>query len=142
MPVSVTYWAPDYPDPTDYVPSMYGEGGYYPSGGNWLVSNFASLAPPTPNDVVHINGTTYSQSQVYSWINGNITLGDASVDPGVRQEAYTTATKLAVDMGLYVYTYQAREFWFFRSWLKGYEMQENPMIGGAGEHVFYWLTKG
>ena len=141
MPVSVTYWVPDYPDPTDYMPSMYAEGGYYPSGGNWGVSNFASLPPPTPYDVVHINGTTFTQSQVYSWINGNITLGDTSVNPAVRQEAYATATKLAIDMGLYVYTYQARQFWFFRSWLKGYEMEENPMIGGAGEHVFYWLTK-
>jgi hypothetical protein len=33
---------------------------------------------------------------------------------------------------------------YFRSWLKGYEMQENPISGGGYDPdlLFYWLTKG
>jgi ABC-type transport system substrate-binding protein len=142
-PMAVSYqgWSPDYPDASDYAFPFYGAGGYLTSGDNLLVSNLASTAPQTANDVVYINGTTYTQDKVYGWITGNVSLGGSSVDPVVRQRAYTIATKLAIDMGLYVYIYQTRAFWFFRSWLKGYEMQENPITGGAVDLVFYWLTK-
>jgi hypothetical protein len=60
----------------------------------------------------------------------------------VRARAYLITTKLAIAMGLYVYVYQYQQFWFFRSWLKGYEMQENPIVGSSSDLVFYWLTKG
>jgi len=141
MPLQYTYWTSDYPDPADNVNNMYLQGGYYGSGQNWLVSYFASLPPVTPNDVVHVNGTTYSQAQVYTWMNGNITLADTSLDPAVRQEAYKIATALAIDMGLYVYVYQAQQLWYFRSWLKGYEMQENQILGGDRILLYYWLSK-
>ena len=139
------YWYenfPDYPDPSDAGSTMLQQGGYYASGNNWLVSYFADLPPITANDLVHVDGVTYTQTQVYAWINGNLTLGAGSVDPVVRQKAYEVATKLAVDMGLYAFTYQLRQFWYWRSWLKGYELQENPIIGAAGDILFYWLTKG
>jgi ABC-type transport system substrate-binding protein len=141
MPTLFTYWMSDYPDPSDNINQIFLQGGFYASSENWLASYFASLAPSTPNDLVNVNGTAYTQAQVYNWMNGNITLGDTSVDPAVRQTAYEIATKLAIDMGLYAYMNQAQAFWFFRSWLKGYEMQENPMIGGEIDLLFYWLTK-
>jgi len=138
-------WAgnfPDYPDPSDAASTMLQQGGYYPSGDNWLASYFATLATPGANDLVHVNGSTFTQDQVYSWINGNVTLGAASVDPTVRQNAYLTATKLAIAMGLYVFVYQVQMLWYWRSWLKGYELQENLIIGAGGDLLFYWLTKG
>jgi ABC-type transport system substrate-binding protein len=141
MAVSIDWNVPDYPDASDYLDMMYLEGVLYARSNNWGGSNFASLPPSTPYDVVHVNGLTYTQDQVYSWINGNITLGDTSVDPAVRQRAYEIATRLAVAMGLYVYIYQPRQFWYFRSWLMGYEMQENPIIAGEMDLLFYWLTK-
>jgi ABC-type transport system substrate-binding protein len=142
-PMAVSYqgWSPDYPDASDYGLPFYGAGGFLTSGDNLLVSNLVTAAPKTPYDVVHVNGTTYPQDQVFGWMTGNISLGGSSVDPVVRQRAYEIATKLAIDMGLYVYIYQTRAFWFFRTWLKGYQMQENPIIGGAVDLVFYWLTK-
>jgi hypothetical protein len=139
------YWEgnyPDYPDPSDAASTMLKQGGYYPSGNNWLVSYFANLSPVTTNDVVHVNGTAYTQDKVYDWINGNLTLGAGSIDPAVRQRAYLIATKLAVDMGLYSYVYQARQFWYWRSWLKGYELQESLIIGACSDLLFCWLTKG
>jgi len=139
MAVSYNTWAPDYPDASDYVNPFYQEGGYYSSGSNLLASNFASLPPSTPNDVVHINGTSYTQTQVWSWMQGNITLGGTSVDPAVRQRAYKVTTELAIAMGLDVYVYQGEAFWYFRSWLKGYEMQENPIT--VGDLLYYWVTK-
>jgi len=140
MPVSFYYWASDYPSPSDNLDAMYLAGGYFTGANNLLVSNFASLAPSNPNGMVHINGTAYSQAQVYGWINGNVTLGDTSFDPAVTQKAYTTATRLAIALGLYVYVYQAQFFWFWRSWLKGYQMMLNPIL--TSDLVFYWMTKG
>jgi ABC-type transport system substrate-binding protein len=141
MGVAIQTFAPDYADPSDYMHQLYEQGGLYPSADNLLVSNFASLTPSTPYNMVHVDGSTYTQAQVYAWMNGNTTLADNSVDTAVRQKAYETATKLAIAMGLYVNVYQGRQFFYFRSWLKGFEMQQNPIIGGCGDLLFYWLTK-
>jgi len=142
MGAAFQYWIADYADPADFVNAFYLQGGYFTSGDNLLVSNFASLAPAGPNDLVNVNGTMYPQNQVYTWMNGNSTLAGTSPDPSTRQRGYEIATKLAIAMGLYVYVYQTRWFWYWRSWLKGYENQENPTIGGGGSLLFYWLTKG
>jgi len=142
MSVIIDDWYPGTGDASDFVSGMYQEGAFEAAASNWLISNFASLPPSTPYDVVHVNGTTYTQDKVWSWMQGNVTLGDSSVDPAVRARTYLIATKLAIAMGLYVYVYQARMIWFFRSWLKGYDMQENPMIGAVDEPLFYWMTKG
>jgi peptide/nickel transport system substrate-binding protein len=139
------YWdtvSPDYPDPSDYVDLMYLQGGFVPAGNNWVVSNFVSMPPANPNGLVHVNGSLFAQDKVYSWINGNVSLGDTSTDPNVRQRAYKIAEELAIDMGLIVYVYQVQQFWFFRSWLGGYQYQENPMLGGVGDLLYFWLTKG
>jgi hypothetical protein len=143
MGVSYTWNAPDYPDPSDAASTMLQQGGFYASANNWLVDYFKTLAPSSPNDVVHVGGSTYTQDQVYDWINGNLSLGASSVDPAVRQSAYEVATKLAIDMGLYAYVYQAQQLLYFRSWMKGYEMQENPIVGGSYDPdlLFYWLVK-
>jgi ABC-type transport system substrate-binding protein len=142
-PMGVSYdgYFPDYPDPSDAAFELVQQGGFYPSGNNWLVSYFADLPPVTPDDMVHVNGSTYTQSQVYDWINGNLSLGAGSIDPAVRAEAYEIATKLTLAMGLYVNIYQIQQLLYFRSWLKGYEMQENPISGASWNLLYYWLTK-
>jgi ABC-type transport system substrate-binding protein len=128
-------------DPSEFIDGMFLQGGFEAAANNWLVAYFASLPPSTPNDVVHINGSTYNQTQVYGWINGNVTLGDTTLDPAVKQSAYATANRLAIAMGLYVYVCQLQELWYWRSWLKGYQMQENPAVGGSGSLLFFWLSK-
>jgi len=139
------YWYeefPSYPDPANAGNDELQQGGYYASGNNWLVSYFAELAPTTPNDMVHFEGSTYSQTQVFAWINGNLTLGASSLDPTVRQNAYLTTSKLAAAMGLYVPVYQLSQFWFWRTSLKGYTQQENPVVGADWILLFFWITKG
>ena len=140
--VGFQFWVADYADPADFVSSFYAQGGTFTSGDGLLVSNFASLPPPNANGMVHFNGSTFTQEQVFTWLDGNSTLADRSPDPAVRQQAYKIATELGIALGLYVYVYQSQAFWYWRSWLKGYEMQENPTIGGGGSLLFYWLTKG
>jgi hypothetical protein len=141
MGVSLMNWLADYADPSDYVDGMYVQGGAYSAGDNLFVNNFGALPPSNPNGMVHLNGSTYSQQQVYGWLNGNITLGNSALDPVVRQRAYLITEKLAIAMGLYVYVYQAEGFWIWRTWLKGYAMQENTMIAENGALLFYWLIK-
>ena len=142
MPLIIDDWWPSTGDASDLISGLYQEGAFEAAADNWLATNFASLPPSTPYDEVRVNGTTYTQAQVWSWMQGNITLGDTSVDPAVRARAYLITERLAIAMGLYVYVYQANMIWFFRSWLKGYQMQENPMVGGVGDPLFYWMTKG
>jgi len=132
-------WAPDYPDPSDYVFGMYSNIGDYAPANNWGL--FSSLAPNTPGDVVNINGTSYPQSTVYQWLQGNVTLGDTSTSPAVRQQAYLVCDRLAIALGLYVYVDVQQAFWFWRSWLTGYANEENPMLNAAGNLLYFYLNK-
>ena len=136
-------WAlPDYP----YVSDIYGGdlvlGGYFPTGNDWTYENFAKLPPPNPSGLVMINGTAYTQTQVYQWLNGNLTLGNNSVDPLVVARAYKIVELLTIYLGLYVEVYLAHQYWYFRSWLHGESSQENPVYNGVGGLIYYWLTKG
>jgi ABC-type transport system substrate-binding protein len=132
-------WAPDYPDPSDYVWGMYATAGDYGPANNW--ANFSSLAPPGPNDMVNVNGTKYPQAEVFQWLQGNITLGDTSITPAVRQQAYLVCDRLAIDLGLYVYVNDQQAFWFWRSWLTGATNEENPMLNAAGNLLYSYVSK-
>jgi ABC-type transport system substrate-binding protein len=133
---------PSYPHPTNWWNGELQQGSYFPAANGWTTSNFASLPPPNPNGLVQVNGSMYTQAQVWKWLNGNITLGDTSVDPAVIQRAYTTVQLLEIALGLYVNVILINQFWYFRSWLNGYQAEENAMYNGAGGITFFWLTKG
>jgi peptide/nickel transport system substrate-binding protein len=146
MAVSLNEWAPDYPDPADYANAMLLAGGYYPGGSSWVSSSSFSYAPignaPTgSNDVVHINGTAYPQDEVYQWINNNVTAADNSLNGAVRQYDYEVADKLAIDMGLYVFVYDAGQYVFWRSYMTGISAQENPIVDSGGIFVYYAMSK-
>jgi hypothetical protein len=141
MGVYFFWWNPDYPDPSDTFDGLFQVGNYYPAANGFTVSNFGSLPPSNPNSLVHVNGAEYTQAQVYTWIIGNVSLGDSSIDPTVKQNAYKTADILAIAMVLYGYTYENEFFWYWRSWLSGYQYQENPMIGAFADLAYFWLMK-
>jgi peptide/nickel transport system substrate-binding protein len=146
-PLAVMFqnWFPDYPDPTDYASAMLQVGGYYPAGANWLPSTFAyapsGVAPVGPNDVVHVNGSTYTQEQVYTWINNNVTAADSSLNPAVRQHDYKIADELTIDMGLYVFVYDQSQFIYWRSYMQGASLEENPITDVGWIFQYYWMTK-
>jgi len=132
-------WAPDFPDPTDYVFGMYATNGDYGPANNW--ADFSALTPTSPNELVTINGSSYTQAKVYGWLQGNITLGDTSTNPAVRQQAYLICDRLAIALGLYVYVYVQQAFWFWRSWLTGYSYEESPMLNAAGNLLYVYMNK-
>ena len=138
-------WFPDYPDPADYTDALLLTGGYYPGGANWSPSTFSyaptGVAPVGPNDVVHINGSTYTQAQVYSWINGNVSAGDSSLVGTVRQSDYRTADRLTIDMGLYVFVYDQSQFIVWRSYMQGALAEENPITNAGWIFCYYYMSK-
>jgi ABC-type oligopeptide transport system substrate-binding subunit len=145
--VQLQDWAPDYPDPADYANAMLLAGGYYPAGSNWLSPSSFSYAPvggaPVgPHDVVYVNGTAYSQDEVYSWINSNVTAADNSLSGYVRQFDYRTADRLAIDMGLYVFEYDYGQYVFWRSYMHGFSFEQNPIFNEDGIFVYNYITKG
>jgi ABC-type transport system substrate-binding protein len=134
-------WYPDMP--SDLIIGMLGQGGYNPNGMNWFVSNFESLPPQTPYDMVRVNGTTYTQAQIYKWIDGNVTLATTSADAAVVERGYRTAQELAIDMGLYLYYQNTNSLWYWRSDLGGSSYEQNPVTMNASGGLYYaWVTKG
>lgn len=135
-------WELDYPYPSDPLAGDLQQGGFFTGGNDWTVSNFASLPPPNPHGLVQVNGSLYTQAQVYAWLNGNITLGNGSVDPAVIQKAYKTVEQLEIAMGLYAYVVIPNQIFYFRSWLHGYQYNENPIQpAGGGGLLYFWLAK-
>lgn len=46
---------------------------------------------------------------------------------------------------MFVYVYQANSFWIVKPYITGYngiQSEENPMIGGAADSIYYWWIKG
>lgn len=142
MPVDWDNYVPDYPNPVDAVSILYQQGGFDPNGMNWFVSNFTSLPPSNVANLVRINGSSYTQGQVYSWLNGNASLAATSQDPAVIARSYKITEVLAVKLGLFVYYYLQESFLYWRSWLGGSETQTSPMFGANGVLLYYWITKG
>jgi len=135
-------WELDYPYPSDPISGDLQEGGFFSGGNDWTLANFASLPPPNSHGLVSVNGSLYTQAQVWRWMQGNITLGNGSVDPVVIQRAYKTLELLEVAMGLYAYVMVPNQIFYFRSWIQGYQNNENPIQpAGGGGLLYFWLTK-
>jgi peptide/nickel transport system substrate-binding protein len=60
----------------------------------------------------------------------------------VRAYNYVTAEKMITAMGLYVYVANLGAFWYWRTRLGGISYQGNPDIGGGGDLLYFWMTKG
>jgi hypothetical protein len=46
---------------------------------------------------------------------------------------------------MYTYVVQPNEFWVVKPYMTGYngiQSEENPMIGGALDSIYYWWVKG
>ena len=55
---------------------------------------------------------------------------------------FDEAEVIAVNLTLYVYTYQENEIWIYSPYIHGVQYEENPMFGGSLDSVFMYLTKG
>jgi ABC-type transport system substrate-binding protein len=129
MPIYLLGWAPDYPYPSDYVNAMYLENGTYPGANGWNYTNLMSWG--------------YTQ-EAQEWKNMTdlILKADSTSNVTLSLQYFDQAEQIAVNLTLYVYTYQANGFWYYAPWIHGVEWEENPMIGGGGDTLYFYLTKG
>jgi ABC-type transport system substrate-binding protein len=133
MPIYYLGWIADYPHPSDFVDAMYKENGTYPAPDGWYVSYLQQLGYK-------------DQAQLYAKLNQLIVKADSETDPVKAKELYKQVTQIAINLYMYVYVVQPNAFWVVKPYMHGYKglisYQENPMIGGAGDSLFFWWVKG
>jgi len=133
MPIFYLGWIADYPYPSDFVNAMYLENGTYPAGTGWSVSYLESL--------------NYTQeANLYQQLNNLIIQADSATNPVLAKELYANVTNIALQLYMYVYVNQPNAFWIIKPYMHGYNgditYEENPMIGGAGDSLYFWWVKG
>ncbi|MEM2117216.1 MAG: ABC transporter substrate-binding protein [Thermoplasmata archaeon] len=129
MPIYLLGWSPDYPYPSDYVNAMYLENGTYPAANGWNYTNLVSWG-------------YIQEAQEWKNMTDLILKADSTANVTLAIKYFDQAEQIAVNLTLYVYTYQANGFWFYAPWIHGVEYEENPMIGGGGDTLYFYLTKG
>ncbi|MEM4162299.1 MAG: ABC transporter substrate-binding protein [Thermoplasmata archaeon] len=129
MPIYLLGWSPDYPYPSDYVNAMYLENGTYPAANGWNYTNLVSWG-------------YIQEAQEWKNMTDLIQKADSTANVTLALKYFDQAEQIAVNLTLYVYTYQANGFWFYAPWIHGVEYEENPMIGGGGDTLYFYLTKG
>ena len=129
MPIYLLGWSPDYPYPSDYVNAMYLENGTYPAANGWNYTNLVSWG-------------YIQEAQEWKNMTDLILKADSTANVTLALKYFDQAEQIAVNLTLYVYTYQANGFWFYAPWIHGVEYEENPMIGGGGDTLYFYLTKG
>ncbi|MEM0299053.1 MAG: ABC transporter substrate-binding protein [Thermoplasmata archaeon] len=129
MPIYLLAWIADYPYPSDYVNAMYLENGTYPAANGWNYTNLVSWG-------------YIQEAQEWKNMTDLILKADSTANLTLAIKYFDQAEQIAVNLTLYVYTYQANGFWFYAPWIHGVEYEENPMIGGGGDTLYFYLTKG
>jgi peptide/nickel transport system substrate-binding protein len=147
MPMYALGWAPDYPDPTDYVNPLYAANGTYTYGDSVMESlltpQFTDGCPASETNYNYFANTTFGndcQGVAYKAMLYLLGIA-ASTPPGnLRTMQYDEAEEIAYQLGLYAYTGQSNEVAGFASWIDTNSINTNVTIGGAGDIPYYWLT--
>jgi len=133
MPIYYLGWIADYPYPSDFVNAMYLENGTYPAPDGWTVQYLQSLG-------------YNNEAALYNQLNNLIEQADNATNAAQATQLYKQAEQIAIQLYMYVYTQQPNYFWVVKPYMTGYHVQisyeENPMIGGAGDSLYYWWVKG
>jgi peptide/nickel transport system substrate-binding protein len=141
-------WAPDYPDPTDYVQPLYLENSTYTysdavaqslytpqfSQGCQPASDYsyyANLAMPVAQSC---QGVAYKSMVRLLEVAGTTPAGPE------RVLLYNMAEHIASQLALYVYTSQANLFGGGAAWININSINTNPTLGAGGALPFFWLT--
>jgi len=140
-------WAPDYPDPTDYMMPLYYPNATYTLGDavEQGLSYFVCADGPTPAG--SSAGLAYwtNQPEVPQACQGNAyaamewgmnAASSMSLGPA-RVLAYNMVEHIANDLALYLYYDQANEITTYSSWIASQSLDRNPVIGGGGDFLWY-----
>jgi hypothetical protein len=153
MPIYRLGWAPDYPDPTDYVNPLYRPDNTYTLGDavaeQTALSAFNAASCHIATDYTwwsnqaQTPGTTGGvpdncQGAAYAALNH--ALDAAAVMPAgtQRQLTYAEAEQIANALALYVYSFQANVVVTSASWVDVTTYNSNVTSGGGGDST--WFT--
>ncbi|WP_292319199.1 ABC transporter substrate-binding protein, partial [Caldisphaera sp.] len=150
MPIYYLGWIADYPLASDFVNAMYLQGGTYPAPNGWTVSYFENLSKYYASQGNTFLSQLYAnESQQYNELNNLILMADNAAESGnttAAQQYYKQAEQIAINLYLYVYTQMPNAYWIIKPYMHGFNNQisyeENPMIGGGGDSLYYWWVKG
>ncbi len=153
MPLFTLAWAPDYPDPTDYIGAMY-----YPNATYTYSDDYALLGGNQTPACEGYAATTYSWSQLLYWANPNQPISQAcqgaaftvmtnaeffaATDLNLANRAlvYDETEHIAQKLALYVYFYQENEVYVTAPWVNTASIDEHVTIGGGGDVEWFWLN--
>ena len=147
MPVYSLGWAPDYPDPTDYVAPLYAANGTYTYDNavmqSLLVPQFTNGCPSTVTNFNYFANTTFGNNcQGVAYKAMLTALGIAATAPAgpYRVLLYDLAEHIAYQLGLYTYSSQGNIVASAAAWIDSSSLNTNVTLGGGGDEPFFWIT--
>jgi len=146
-------WAPDYPDPTDYMAPLYYANATYTSGDavQQALSSFTCSGSGAPTGMP---ADSYGMAGLIFWANqpgipqacqgnaynamqyGMNTAAGMAVGPQ-RVLVYNLVEHIANHLALYVYYDQENLVVTYASWINPTTVNTNPTIGGGGDNTWY-----
>ncbi len=154
-------WAPDYPDPSDYMVPIGGPDGDYTGPDTFS----EQLALPQYNDTttcghsgLQTEATAYAnltywanaatkpasglinskcQGVAYAVASYWIAVADALAPSDQRVLDFNLIEQVLNALGMYVWNGQSNELIGFAPWIAPGSINENPMIGGGGDLVWF-----
>lgn len=145
MPMYELGWAPDFPDPTDYVGPLYYPNSTYGEGDAlWqgLVGTGTYTSSCSSGYEWAVNGGVTQTCQGYAYNEMISLMNAAAYDTNLQQRAllYNEAEHIAQQLGIFVPNPgQQGTTWISASWLAGNSINTNPTIGGGSDNTFYTL---
>ena len=144
MPWFQLGWAPDYPDPTDYVIPLYYPDATYTFGdavaeqlglaafnATGCSTDFAYYAALTTPLAPSCQGAAYQ-----AMINA-LSLAAVTAAGPARVTLYTQAETIANELALYVYWGQQNGVATYAAWINGNTLNNNVTIGGGGDETWF-----
>ncbi|MGI0133307.1 MAG: hypothetical protein ACREDK_09535, partial [Thermoplasmata archaeon] len=147
MPLYNLGWAPDYPDPTDYMVPMYQADGSYTYGDAvWEQTNVATFNDSSCH--AYTDYTWYSSNPVSNMCQGaaysamQIAMGIAAVTPAgpARVLLYAEIEQIANSLALYSYWAQQNLVASYASWINATSLNSNVTIGGGNDQTWFTIT--
>jgi hypothetical protein len=142
-------WAPDYPDPTDYVAPLYYPDNSYSAPD--ALSETLQAAPNNdstcPNDYGAWSNLTYyanigelptgCQGGAYDTMVAWMNLAAHEPNVAYRTLEYNLIEHIAALLGLYVYNPQSLVAVDYGNWIQGSTINLSPIYGGGGVQLWY-----
>ena len=132
IPIAEGGWGADYPYPSDFVDSMYKQGGYYVAPYGWTAQ--------------YLNSTGHAdQAAMFAEMNSLIQIADSTTNATLAAQDYRQAEQLAINLYSYVYLQVDNNFLVVKPYMNGYQGQisyeENPMFTYLPTTLYFWWVK-